>query len=90
MTVIMRIRHGSRGDHTKASDLPAPQVVRDQLDDMWSPIDGKPQTSKRAYYKQVRQAGCEIHDKATVKDSNRPEYSTAGLKDDIRRAIATT
>lgn len=90
MTVIMRIRHGSCGDQASRSDLPTPQVIRDQLDDMWSPIDGTLQTSKRAYYKQVRDAGCEIHDKATVKDHNRPDYDTSGLKDEIRRAIATT
>ncbi len=90
MTVIMRIRHGSRGDYASRSDLPTPQVIRDQLDDMWSPVDGKPQTSKRAYYRQLKAAGCEIHDKATVKDANRPDYDTSGLTDDIRRAIATT
>lgn len=87
MTVVMRIRHGSRGDHASRSDLPTPQVIRDQLDNMWSPIDGKPQTSKRAYYNQLRQAGCEIHDKATVKDANRPEYDTSGLKKEIAQAF---
>jgi hypothetical protein len=87
MAVIFRIRHAARGDYSKAGDMPAPQVIRDQLDDMRSPIDGKPQTSKRAYYKQIRAAGCEIHDKATVKDSNRPEYDTSGLKQEVVRAF---
>lgn len=90
MTVIMRISHGSRGDHTKGSDLPAPQVIRDELDYMWSPIDGKPQTSKRSYYKQVRAAGCEINPAPVMKETNRPEFKSDGLVDDIKRAIATT
>ena len=84
MTVIMRISHGSRGDRHGQG----PMIIRDGLDDMVSPIDGKPQTSKRAYYRQLREAGCEINDRAAaMKDVNRPEYDTAGLKETIARAI---
>jgi len=86
MTVIMRIRHGVRGER-QDSDLAAPQVIRDHLDDLASPIDGKPQTSKRAYYRQLRQAGCEINPESTVKDSNRPAYDSSGLKAEIARAL---
>jgi len=88
MTVIMRIRHGVRGDPGGKSDfVPTPQVIRDHLDDIASPIDGKPQSSKRAYYRQLRQAGCEINPESTVKDSNRPAHDTSGLKAEIARAL---
>ncbi len=87
MTVIYRIHHGSGGSLDHASDLPTPSVIRDSLDYMWSPIDGTPQTSKRAYYRQLKEAGCEIHDKATVKDTNRPEYDASGLKEEIAQAL---
>ena len=86
--IIMRIHHGSRGDPGAKSDLlPTPQVVRDHLDDMVSPLDGKPQTSKRAYYRSLRQAGCEVHTSATIRDQNRPEHDTASLKADIAQAL---
>jgi hypothetical protein len=85
MTVIMRISHGPKGDRLGES----PMLIRDSLDDMISPIDGKPQTSKRAYYRQLRAAGAEINPEATVKESpNRPEYDSSSLREEIRRSIA--
>ena len=88
MPVIMRIFHGSRPDPGAKSDLlPTPQVVRDHLDDMISPIDGKPQTSKRAYYRQLRQSGCEVNPEATIRDHNAPEQGPDGLKADIAAAL---
>jgi len=87
MPVIMRISHGSRGSPDMASELPTPQVIRDHLDDMVSPIDGKPQTSKRAYYRQLRQSGCEVNPEATIRDQNRPEVDTSGIKAEIARAL---
>jgi hypothetical protein len=87
MVVIYRIHHGSRGSPDHASDMPRPMVIRDHLDDMISPLDGKPQTSKRSYYRQLRQAGCEINDKASIKETNRPEHNPSGLKADIAGAL---
>ena len=87
MTIIYRIRHGVRGSREHASELPTPQVIRDGLDDMVSPLDGKPQTSKRAYYRQLRQAGCEVHTSATIRDQNRPEADTSGLKAEIAQVL---
>lgn len=53
------------------SDLPTPMIIRDGLDDVVNPIDGKPYSSKSAYYRTVRQAGCEIagNDPAIMKPS---------------------
>jgi hypothetical protein len=85
MVVIYRIRHGIGGE--TAPCLDAPNIIRDNLDDMISPLDGKPQTSKRAYYRQLKEAGCEINDTAAVKDTNRPEYDASGLKAEIARAL---
>jgi hypothetical protein len=86
--IIMRIHHGSRGDPGGKSDfVPTPQVIRDGLDDMISPLDGKPQTSKRAYYQSLRKAGCEVNPEATIRDQNRPEADTSGLKAEIARAL---
>ncbi|MGI0012647.1 MAG: hypothetical protein ACREBU_04275 [Nitrososphaera sp.] len=42
------------------SCLPGPMVIRDALDGVVNPCDGKPYSSKRAYYKAVKDAGCHI------------------------------
>lgn len=36
------------------------QIIRDCMDDTMNPANGQRYTSKRAYYKAVRAAGCEI------------------------------
>ena len=92
MVVIYRIHHGPTRSYRVSDDvnpygLKAPHVIRDQLDDMVSPLDGKPQTSKRAYYRQVKEAGCEINDTAAVRETNRPQHDISGLKAEIARAL---
>lgn len=84
MVVIMRISHGPRGE--RLGD--APMLIRDHLDDMISPLDGKPQTSKRAYYRSLKEAGCDIDDRGRMRESNRSEYSTDGLREAIGAAIS--
>ena len=42
------------------SGLPAPMVIRDALDGVQNPCDGKKYDSKSAYYRAVKNAGCEI------------------------------
>jgi hypothetical protein len=42
------------------SDLPAPMVIRDALDGVMNPCDGKRYDSKSAYYRAVKDAGCVI------------------------------
>jgi len=87
MVVIFRIRHGTRGDPELRSEFQAPKVIRDGVDDLWSPLDGTAITSKRAYYKQLREQGLEIDDKPRMREKNSPQYDDAGLRQDIVRAI---
>lgn len=42
------------------SELAAPMVIRDALDGVVNPCDGKPYDSKRAYYQTVKDHGCVI------------------------------
>lgn len=44
----------------KWSSLSAPMVIRDALDAVVNPCDGKPYDSKRAYYQTVKDHGCVI------------------------------
>lgn len=72
------------------SDLPTPRLIRDGLDDVWNPADGKTYSSKSAYYAAVKAKGLEIagndssitkaHEKA-VETSSLPS-----LKDDLKAA----
>lgn len=87
MTVVMRIRHGARRDPDARADFATPQVIRDALPDLWSPVDGKPQTSKRAYYRQLRENGLEIVDQPRIRDRNGPGIDTSDLKADIAAAL---
>lgn len=52
----------ARRERTEAarSGLPAPMIIRDHLDGVQNPCDGKTYDSKSAYYRAVRDAGCEI------------------------------
>lgn len=69
----------------KRSGLPMPMIIRDHLDDVVNPVDGRPYSSKRAYEKAVRAAGCEIagndpsimRQKPTVEDSPLPDVEQA-------------
>jgi hypothetical protein len=42
------------------SSLAAPSIIRDGLDNVVNPVDGKAYDSKSAYYQAVKAAGCEI------------------------------
>ena len=78
-----------------ASDLPRPQLIRDGLDDVWNPVDGKRYSSKQAYYKAVRASGNEIagNDKSITEYHERIKdkkpKAAPGLKDDLKRAWET-
>lgn len=75
------------------SDLPTPRLIRDGLDDVINPLDGKPYSSKSAYYRKVREAGCEIvgDDRSFAEATQKPvEIKTpAGLKDTLKAAWDT-
>lgn len=72
------------------ADLPSPRLIRDGLDDVINPIDGRPYSSKSAYYRKVREAGCEIagSDSSIMNAHEKPvEVKTpSGLKDDLKAA----
>lgn len=73
------------------SDLPTPKLIRDGLDDVWNPVDGKKYDSKSAYYAAVKAAGCEIagNDSSITQAHERSVAPTApaGLKDDLKAAF---
>ena len=72
------------------SDLPTPRLIRDGLDDVWCPVNGKKYDSKSAYYRAVKEAGCEIagNDSSITKAHERAVETTVpgGLKDDLKAA----
>ena len=53
---LMRSAAASRA----RSDFPTPMVIRDALNGVVNPCDGKPYDSKRAYYRAVKDHGCVI------------------------------
>ena len=77
------VERRSRPD--KRSDLPTPFIRSDGMDATVCHADGQTYDSKSAYYKAVKDAGCEIvgNEKLPGRASYRPE----GVKEDIKRAI---
>lgn len=66
----------------------APYVIGDSIDYVQNMADGKRYTSKSAYYKAVRRAGCEIagNEKPSSYVGARPEMPDPA--EDIMRSIA--
>ncbi len=62
-------------------------VIRDHLDDIVNPVDGKRYSSKRAYYGAVRAAGCEIvgNENLASVERNRPRIEGPGAE--LKRAF---
>ena len=84
MTVIMRIRHGVRGD--RLGD--GPMLIRDHLDGLRSPVDGSIHTSKAGYYRHLKETGHDIEDRVGMRAENRPDYDTSDIRDTIGQAMA--
>lgn len=73
------------------ADLPAPLLIRDGLDDVWNPVDGRRYDSKSSYYAAVKAAGCEIAGSdssiSAAHEKPAPAPKTApGLKDALKQA----
>lgn len=66
----------------------APNIRPDGMDAIRNHADGRMHDSKSAYYKAVRQAGCEIVGNDPIALKNRPEYQPQGVRDDLRRALS--
>lgn len=69
------------------SSLSAPSVIRDGLDNVKNPVDGKAYDSKSAYYKAVKSAGCEIVGNEAEKMMDRPAPRSDVSRDDIDAAL---
>jgi len=69
----------------KRSGLPTPMIIRDNLDDVTNPVDGRTYSSKSAYYRAVRDAGCEIagNDPAIMRQ---PKIADDGAAADVEQA----
>jgi hypothetical protein len=76
-----------RAARSQRSGLPSPQLIRDGMESTLNHADGQRYTSKRAYEKAVRAAGCEIvGNDPSFKRPKAKEYHAEGLKDDLKRA----
>ncbi len=58
------------------------------MDAMRSMVDGRIYDSRSAYYRSVRQAGCEIVGDDVGGFASPKSYADAGVEHDIKRAIA--
>lgn len=72
------------------ADLPSPRLIRDGLDNVWNPVDGKIYDSKSAYYGTVKRAGYEIAGNdssiSTAHEKARDLKTAPGLKDTLKQA----
>lgn len=65
-----------------------PHIINDNLDDVMNHADGKRYSSKRAFEKAVRAAGCEIvGNDPSFKRPKAQEYDGRDIKSDIKRAM---
>jgi hypothetical protein len=83
--------HNCRGEpNWNRADLPTPRLIRDGLDSVWNPVDGKLYDSKSAYYGAVKRAGCEIagNDSSLTTALEKPATvkTPGGLKDTLKAA----
>lgn len=62
-------------------------VRTDGMDPIQSMVSGKVHDSRSAYYREVRQAGCEIVGDDRGGFGKRPEYRPEGVAQSIKRAI---
>jgi hypothetical protein len=70
------------------SDLPAPSIIRDSLDNVKNPVDGKAYDSKSAYYAAVKAAGCEIVGNEAEKMVGNPAPRSDVGREEVREALA--
>lgn len=63
-----------------------PMLIRDAMDDVINPVNGKPYDSKRAYERDVRAAGCVIVGNEKHDTVHMPP-PVPGVEEDIKQAI---
>ena len=83
-------RHMAKPRIVSRSDLPSPYIRPDGMSDLRNHADGLLYDSKSAYYKAVRQAGCEIvgddpsfNEPQTAREMDTP----GGIEQDLKNAI---
>lgn len=64
----------------------APMIISDKLDDVLNPVNGQLYDSKSAYYRAVREAGCEIVGNDAPTHVHTPP-EVPGVEQDIKTAI---
>jgi hypothetical protein len=76
-----------RRENAAKSLLPAPNIIRDALDNVKNPVNGKLYDSKSAYYQAVRAAGCEIVGNEAEKMVGEPFARSNVGADEIRASL---
>jgi hypothetical protein len=69
------------------SSLPCPSIISDALDYVQNPVDGKRYDSKSAYYRAVKDAGCEIVGNEAEKMMSAPTAKSNVKQDEIVEAM---
>jgi hypothetical protein len=81
-------RLAERAADAKRSKLAAPMVISDTMEATLNHADGRRYTSKSAYARAVRAAGCEIVGNDAAFASPAPKtYDAGDIAADIKRAI---
>lgn len=81
-------RMSERAAEAMRAALPAPTVIGDSMEATLNHADGRRYTSKRAYERAVKAAGCEIVGNDASFARRKPKtYDAGDLKSDIKRAI---
>lgn len=92
MTVIARWSHAPHPDHTKRSDLKAPGLILDTMQEVRSQLDGKVYDSKAALRRTYKQAGVvEVGNDSSVTDPKpykRPKLDRKAVSNSVEKAFA--
>lgn len=70
------------------ADLPHPMVIRDSLDGVLNPVDGKRYDSKGAYYRAVKDHGCVIVGNEAKAEQPEPIRGPRASRGDVEKSIA--
>jgi hypothetical protein len=82
-----RVAAAKAKSESKRSPLPAPMIIRDYLDGVVNPCNGKRYDSKSAYYQAVKDAGCEIVGNEAEKMMSTPPACSDVKQEEIVEAM---
>jgi hypothetical protein len=70
------------------SGLPAPMIISDALGEVWNPVNGQVYDSKSAYYRAVKDAGCQIvGNDSSFREPAPPPFEAEGVEQSLSQAI---